>query len=68
MAKEPTENISVTITMNMLSILDYYCHQNDLTRSQAINRATRLYLGTSIAKDPSFWEREYQRLEDEGKI
>ena len=68
MTKEATDNVSVTMPISMVEILDHHCCQNDLNRSQAINRAVRLYLGTKIAKDPSFWEREYQRLQDEGKI
>ena len=68
MAKEPTENVSVTIPISMVSILDHFCCQNDLTRSQATTRALRLYLGASMAKEPAFWEREYQRLQEQGKI
>jgi metal-responsive CopG/Arc/MetJ family transcriptional regulator len=68
MPKEPTENVSVSVPMCLLPILDHYCSENDLSRSQTINRAIRLYLGTKIAKDPLFWEREYQRLQNEGKI
>lgn len=68
MAKEPTENISVTIPINLLTILDLHCCDADLNRSQAVNRALRLYLGTKIAKDNGFWEREYHRLQSEGKI
>lgn len=45
-SKEPTENISVSMPMTLLAILDYYCRENDLNRSQAVNRAVRLYLGT----------------------
>lgn len=68
MAREPKENISITIPMTMLPLLDLHCRENDLERSQVINRAIRLYLGTKIAKLPGFWEREYHRLETEGKI
>jgi len=68
MSKEPTENISVSVPISMVEILDHFCCQNDLNRSQVINRAIRLFLGTKIAKDPAFWDREYQRLQAEGKI
>jgi len=68
MAKEPTENISITVPMYILPILDMYCGEHDLSRSQTVNRAIRLYLGTKKAKDPEFWQQEYQRLQKEGKI
>ena len=68
MGKEPTENVSITMPITMLEILDHFCGRNDLTRSQATTRALRQYLGASMAKDPAFWEREYHRLQDEGKI
>lgn len=69
MAKpEPTENVSITMPMNLLHILDYYCRENDLNRTQTINRAVRLYLGTKRARECSFWETEYKRLVEEGKI
>ena len=67
-SKEPTENISVSMPMTLLQILDYYCRENDLNRSQAVNRAVRLYLGTKRARECSFWEAEYQRLQAEGKL
>ena len=68
MVKEPTDNISITMPMNLLSVLDHYCSEADLNRSQAVNRAVRLYLGTKIAKQPEFWQREYARLEQKGKL
>lgn len=68
MHKESTENISVSIPMNLLAILDHYCSVADLNRSQTVNRAIRLYLATKIAKDNSFWSREYNRLMEESKI
>jgi len=68
MVKEPTDNISVTMPMNLLAVLDHYCAEADLNRSQAVNRAVRLYLGTKIAKQPEFWAREYARLDAKGKI
>ncbi|MFA6290140.1 MAG: hypothetical protein WC637_00085 [Victivallales bacterium] len=68
MPKEPTENISVTMPINLLQILDHFCCECDLNRSQAIARAVRLYVGTKIAKTPAFWDREYHRLQEEGKI
>jgi len=68
MSKEPTENISITVSMGLLSILDYFCKEADLTRSQAVNRAIRLYISSKIAKENSFWERIYARFEKEGKI
>jgi len=66
--KEPTENISVSIPMNLLAVLDYYCVEADLNRSQAVNRAVRLYLSSKIAKSNDFWTREYNRLMEESKI
>lgn len=66
--KEPKENISATIPITLLQIADYYGRENDLDRSQIITRALRLYLGTKRAKETSFWNAEYQRLQDEGKI
>lgn len=68
MAKEPTENVSWCAPMNLLAIVDHHCCSRDLNRSQVITRAIRSYLATQLAKDKSFWEREYTRLQDEGKI
>lgn len=65
---DATENISITMPMNLLAILDHYCRENDLNRTQTINRAVRLYLGTKRARECSFWDAEYQRLVKEGKI
>lgn len=67
-SKEPTDNISITMPMNLLSVLDHYCAEADLNRSQAVCRAVRLYLGTKIAKQPEFWQREYARLDSQGKL
>jgi metal-responsive CopG/Arc/MetJ family transcriptional regulator len=66
--KEPTENISVTMPINLLSILDNFCHESDLNRSQAVCRAVRLYIGTKIARTPAFWQEQYQKLQEQGKI
>ncbi len=68
MSDEPKENVSITIPISMVEILDHYCRRNDLTRSQATTRALRQYLAASLAKDNAFWEREYTRLQAEGKI
>ena len=68
MAKNPTENISIVIDSNVLSIIDHLSCQLDLSRSQIINRAAKLYLCTQLTKEPAFWETEYRRLQDEGKI
>lgn len=68
MVKEPTDNISITMPMNLLAVLDNYCAEADLNRSQAVNRAVRLYLGTKLAKQPEFWAREYDRLQTKGKL
>ena len=54
--------------MNLLAVLDNYCAEADLNRSQAVNRAVRLYLGTKLAKQPEFWAREYDRLQTKGKL
>lgn len=64
---EPTENISITMPMNILAILDSYCAEADLNRSQTITRAVRLYLATKIAKAPAFWDQYYNNLQEEGK-
>jgi len=68
MAKEPTENVSISMPMNLLQILDHICCTDDLTRSQAVNRAVRLWIGSKLIKDPAFWDREYTRLQSEGKL
>ena len=68
MGDEPKENVSVTMPISMVEILDHYCRRNDLTRSQVMTRAARHFLAVSMAKDPAFWEREYHRLQAEGKI
>jgi metal-responsive CopG/Arc/MetJ family transcriptional regulator len=64
----PTENISVTIPAQLLAVLDAFCTENDLSRSQMVNRAIRLYLGTKIAKTNEFWAEVYTRMEREGKV
>lgn len=68
MVKEPTENLNTTIPISLLAILDHYCQEADLDRTKVTRRALRLYLGTKIAKENAFWEREYNRLCAEGKI
>lgn len=68
MVKEPTDNISITMPMNLLAVLDNYCAEADLNHPQAVNRAVRLYIGTKLAKQPEFWAREYDRLQAKGKL
>ena len=66
--KIATENISVTIPIDMLELFDLYCHEADLNRSQAVNRAIRLYLATKVCKEPKFWQEQHKRLHDKGII
>jgi metal-responsive CopG/Arc/MetJ family transcriptional regulator len=65
---EPTENVSVSVPISLLAITDHFCKEADLTRSQAFNRAIRLYLGTKFSKQPSFWAKVYNELVETGKI
>lgn len=65
---EATENVSITMPISLLHILDHFCREADLNRSQTVNRAIRLYLGTKISKECSFWEEFYQKLQKGGKI
>lgn len=67
-SKEPTDNISITMPMNLLAVLDHYCAEADLNRSQAVNRAVRLYIASKLTKQPEFWAREYARLDAQGKL
>jgi len=66
--KGSTENISITLPASLLEMLDAMCAEADLNRSQAVGRAVRLYLASKLTKDLSFWDREYQRLQAEGKL
>lgn len=66
--KDPTENVSVAMPSNLLAVLDHFCREMDLSRSQAINRATRLYIGTKLVKTNSFWDKVYQELVNNGKL
>lgn len=68
MAKNPTENVSIAVDANVLSLVDHLSCALDLTRSQIFNRAVKLYLCTQLTKEPSFWEAEYQRLQKKGKV
>lgn len=67
-SKVATENISVTVPIDLLELFDLYCSEADLNRSQAVNRAIRLYLATKICKEPTFWQEQYKRFQDKGKI
>jgi len=68
MAKEPTENISITVPIFLKEIIDYLCLLEDLNRTQFVTRAIKSYVCQMKAKDLSFWESEYKRMQEEGKI
>lgn len=63
-----TAAVTINIELTLLAILKYYCRENDLSMTQVLKRAARLYLGTKRAKEASYWAQEYQRLVNEGKI
>lgn len=62
------ENVSITIPVSLLEIADEFCRRSDLTRSQMVGRAIRLYLGTKISRHPLFWKELSAGFEAEGKI
>jgi hypothetical protein len=69
MAKEiDKENVTVSLPSSILAMLDHYCHEKDLTRSQAIGRAARLYLATKITQSATFWDEAYQKMTEHGKL
>jgi hypothetical protein len=52
----------------LVALVDQHCKDADLTRSQMIGRAVRLYLASKIAKDNVFWIEQYQKAEEAGKL
>lgn len=66
--KEATENISITIPIFLKEIIDYLCITEDLNRTQFITRAIKSYVCHKKAFDLRFWEEEYKRMQEEGKI
>lgn len=64
----PTENVSITIKTSVLFFLDQYCDRKEFNRSQVIQAAIKRLLAQEIAEDPSFWEKEYQKADEEVKL
>jgi metal-responsive CopG/Arc/MetJ family transcriptional regulator len=57
-AKEPTENVSVNMSIDLLEHLDSFCatHPLSLNRSQAIVFAIKGFLALEESKNPDFWD------------
>ena len=60
----PKESASISFEISVLSVLDKYCFDNCLDRSQVVQRAVQFFLaGTKAVNNRPLWEEEYQKLE-----
>lgn len=62
--KTPREPLSVSIDIDLITLLREYCTKHDRNQSDAVNLAIKTLLAIEKAKDPAFWVAEYARLEE----
>jgi len=68
MATEPKENVTVSLSVNLVKVLDHHCCLTEQSRARAITFAIKQYLSTERSKDPAYWEAYYSDLEAKGKF
>lgn len=58
--KNPRENCSFSIDIGLIPLLREYCHRHDRNQSDAVNLAIKILLTIEKAKEPAFWEKQYE--------
>ena len=62
--KNPRENCSFSIDIGLLPLLKEYCRRHDRNQSDAVNLSIKTLLAIEKAKDPSFWEEQYEETKE----
>ena len=57
MDKKGNEPVTFSMEPDLIDLLNYCCGQRDISRSQAVREALKMWMAKEISNAPEFWER-----------
>lgn len=67
MPKNGKEGITVSLDADLIAVIDYVAGRLDVSRSQFIKDASKMYIAVQLSEQPEFWDRVYHGVNNRTK-